>query len=83
MSTYDDGDRQTEVQIDKLNVPSGATVSAIVDGTIACELQVNRGRGRMVLRSSRGDTVPAVGKGSVAEIRYNGEVVVQGTFRRD
>jgi hypothetical protein len=81
VSTYDDGDRQMEVEIDKLNVPSGATVSAIVDGTIVCKLQVNRGR--LVLRSSRGDTVPAVGNGSVAEIRYNGEVVLQGTFRRD
>ena len=83
VSTYDDGERRMEVEIDKLSVPDGSTVSAIVDGNVVCELQVNRGRGRLVLRSSRGDTVPAVGGGGVAEIRYNGEVLLQGTFRRD
>ena len=83
VSTDDNRERRTEVEIDRLSVPSGAPVSVAIDGSVVCESQVNRGRGRRELRSSKGDTIPAVGSGSVAEIRYNGEMLLRGTFRRD
>jgi hypothetical protein len=80
---YDDGEKVMEVELQGVQVPDGAAVSAVVDGTAVCQVQVNRGYGRSLLSTARGETVPEVHSGSVAEIHYQEQALLEGTFKPD
>jgi hypothetical protein len=81
--TYDNGEKEMEIKLHGVNVPDGSTVSAVVDGIAIRELRVSRGYVRLFLATAQGDTVPNVRSGSITEIRYQGVVLLQGTFRPD
>ena len=83
MKVYDDGEREMKFKLYGLNVPDGSTVSAVVDGNAAFEVRVDRGQVRMFFSSARGDSIPIVRNGSVVQIRYGGETLLEGTFRPD
>ncbi|MBN2116795.1 MAG: hypothetical protein JW730_09500 [Anaerolineales bacterium] len=83
MKKYEDGEKQIEIEVHSVNVPDGSTVSAVIDGATVHEFRVNHGRARLLLSTSRGDRIPEVHNGSVAEIRFSGEVLLRGTFRPD
>jgi hypothetical protein len=80
---YDDGETRLEIKFYGVKVPDGAAVSVTFDGNFVCEVQVQRGRGRLELSAAPGQPVPGVTNGSVAEIQYNGEALLRGVFRPD
>ena len=80
---YDDGGKQIEIEVHGVNVPDGSAVSAVIDGVTVHEFRVDRGHARLFLSTAQGNTVPEVRNGSVAEIQFSGEVLLQGTFRPD
>ena len=83
MKKYDDGEKVIEIELHGVQVPDGAVVSAVVDGAAICQIQVNRGHGRSLLSTTRGETVPEVRNGSAAEIHYQEQALLKGTFRPD
>ncbi|MBN1978160.1 MAG: hypothetical protein JW918_12255 [Anaerolineae bacterium] len=83
MKRYDDGEKVIEVELHGFQVPDGAVVSAVVDGTAICQIQVNRGHGRSLLSTARGETVTDVRNGSAAEIHYQEQILAKGTFKPD
>ena len=83
IKAYDDGEKVMEIELHGVKVPNGVAVSAVVDNTAVCEAKVNQGRGRLLLSTVRGETVPEVNNGSVAEIHYLGKALMRGTFEPD
>lgn len=83
MKAYDDGEREMKIKLHGLNIPDGATVSAVVDGNAAFEVRVDRGQVRMFFSSSQGDSIPVVRNGSVVQIQYGSETLLEGAFRPD
>lgn len=83
ITEYDDGEKAMEIEFHGVSVPEGVIVSAVVDGTAICQIEVNRGHGRFLLRTARGETIPNVSSGSVAEIHYLGQALLEGTFETD
>ena len=83
MKKYDDGEKVMEVELHGVQAPEGAVISAVVDGVAVCQVQVNRGHGRSLLSTALGETVPEVRNGSVAEIHYQEQVLLKGTFKPD
>jgi hypothetical protein len=83
LKRYDDGEIQLEVEFFGAPVPDGAVVAVVIDGQVACQVEVRGGRVRQKLTSAEGHLFPEVRTGSVGEIQYNGEPVLRGTFKPD
>lgn len=83
MKKYEGGEKEFEIKVHGVNVPDGTTLSAVVDGATIREFRVSQGYARLFLSTAQGDPVPEVHSGSVAEIRFSGEILLQGTFRPD
>ncbi|MBN1148384.1 MAG: hypothetical protein JXA78_14085 [Anaerolineales bacterium] len=80
---YDDGESRLEIKFYGVKLPDGAAVSVTFDGNFVCQVQVQRGRGRLEASASSDQPVPDVTDGSVAEIQYNGQPLLRGVFRPD
>ncbi|HSM71335.1 MAG TPA: hypothetical protein VK851_07310 [Anaerolineales bacterium] len=63
--------------------PPGAQVSVAIDGRVKREVEVRRGFARIRISSADGEAIPTVQVGSTAEVRYMGEVLLEGTFKLD
>lgn len=83
MKAFDNGEKEMKIKLYGLGVPDGSTVSAVVDGNTAFEIRLDRGQARLFFSSARGDIIPAVRSGSLAQIRHGGETLLEGTFRPD
>ena len=83
IKTYDDDEKVMEIELHGVRIPNGTAVSAVVDDTAVCEVKVNQGHVRLLLSTARGETIPEVSNGSVAEIHYLGEAFLRGTFEPD
>lgn len=80
---YDDGSTVLEVKFLRLKVPDGAAVEVWVEGQRVGQAPARGGYGREVFTAGPGEALPAVGNGSPAELRYQGQVLARGTFRPD
>lgn len=80
---YEDGEKRMEIDLKGVKCPDGAKVSVAIDGRVEREVEVRRGFARVRLSSTEGETIPTVHSGSTAEIRYMGEVLLEGTFKLD
>ena len=83
LKRYDDGEAQLEVEFVGVPVPDGSVAAVVIDGQIACQVEVRRGRVRQRLSSTEGHVFSKVRNGSVGEIQYNGEPLLRGTFKPD
>lgn len=83
VKTYDDGEKVMEVELYSVKASNGIAVSVVVDNATICEVTLNQGRGRLLLSTAQGETIPQVSNGSVAEIHYLGEALLRGTFKPD
>lgn len=54
-----------------------------IDGRVEREVEVRRGFARIRISSADGEAIPTVQIGSTAEVRYMGEVLLEGTFKLD
>jgi hypothetical protein len=80
---YEDGEKRMEIDLKGVKCPDGARVSAVIDGRVAREVEVRRGYARVRMSSAEGELIPEVRNGSTAEIRYMGEILLEGTFKLD
>jgi hypothetical protein len=80
---YDDGEEKLEICFRGLPGPDGGLARVLINGEPVCEIQVREGQGRQVLSSTAGEAIPKVGSGSLAEIEYQGQIVLRGLFERD
>ena len=80
---YEFGEKKMEIDLRGIKVPNGDRVQAIIDGKIVRDVIIQRGSARMRYNSSDGEIIPEVQHGSKAEIRYMGELLLEGTFFRD
>jgi hypothetical protein len=74
---------EMEIELYGLKIPPGSAVSVVVDGSAICEVRTQGGYARLFLSTTRGETVPELQSGSVAEIHHMGAVLLQGTFKPD
>ena len=81
--TYADGEELLEIVFRGAKVPDGSAVSVVIDGKHVCDVEVRRGRGRLELSSLHGHEIPRVGSGDIAEIQFDGQSLLRGTFRPD
>ena len=79
---YEDDQKRMEIEIESIDAPVGSMVTAVIDGTPICDVTITR-RTRVTFSTRRGETVPDVGNGSVAEIHYRGQVLLKGVFVPD
>ena len=78
---YADGNRELEVEIEDVNLPSGTSLTATVNGTAVGQLILDiNGRGRLKLRTEDGQTVPVVNDGDSVNVRNGSTVLVAGVF---
>lgn len=80
---YDDGEQRMEIELKGVKAPDGARVAVVIDGRAEREVEVRRGFARVRLSSLEGESIPAVQNESNAEIRYMGEILLEGTFKPD
>jgi hypothetical protein len=80
---YEDGEKRMEIDLQGVKVPDGAQVSVVIDGRTARQVETRRGYARVRLSSVDGEIIPEVQIGSTAQIQYNGEVLLEGTFKPD
>lgn len=80
---YDNGEKHLEIDLHGLSVPDGAQAQAMIDGKIVQDITIQRGFAHMHYNSADGEIIPDVQHGSKAEIRYMGELLLEGTFFRD
>lgn len=80
---YDHGERKMEIDLRGIKIPNGDQVQAMIDGKIIRDVIIQRGFARMRYSSAEGEIIPEVQHGSKAEIRYKGELLLEGTFFRD
>lgn len=83
MKRYDDGTKEMKIKLHGVKIPDGSAASVVVDGSAICEVRMNRGYARLLVSTAQGELVPDVRSGSVAEIRYMGNVLLKGIFRPD
>ena len=83
IKTYADGEKRMEIDLYRLAVPDGAVVSAAIDGQVIYEVAVRGGFARIRASSLDGESIPEVQHGSKAQIHYQGEVLLEGTFMHD
>lgn len=57
-------------------------VDLVVNGRSVREIAIYNGRGRLKLESRKGDIVPEVVNGDQVELRWRGDPVMRGAFRR-
>jgi len=80
---FADGSAELKVQFSRTNLPEGATVSLLINGTKSGDFQVSKGRVYEKVNTQSGQTVPSVKSGDTAEIEYNGTVILSGSFYLD
>lgn len=80
---YEDGEKRMEIDLHGLKVPDGVQVSVVIDGRAVRQVDTRRGYARVRLSSAEGGEIPEVQIGSSVEIQYNGEVLLEGTFKPD
>lgn len=71
---------ELEVRVNQVNLPAGSQLAVIVDGTNVGSMSIDRGEGRLRLRTDNGQTVPPVIIGSTIAIRNGGANILTGTF---
>lgn len=72
--------REFEARINQLTLPSGTSLTFIVDGVTIGQTSVSGNEVRLRLRTDRGETVPVVTVGSTVQVQNNGTTVLSGTF---
>jgi hypothetical protein len=75
-----DASRVLEVRIENLGLPDRKNLDVVVNENFIGELKVERGTGKMQLRSFRGDRVPQVSPGAIIEIRQKEITLFSGVF---
>lgn len=80
---YEGGEKRMEIDLHGVKCPDGASVSVVIDGSPVREVEVRRGFARVRLSSAEGESIPTVRIGSTIEIRYLGEVLLEGSFKPD
>jgi len=80
---YADGSSELKLQFSRTNLPEGATVSLIINGTKTGDFEVSKGRVYKKINTQSGQTVPNVKEGDMAEVEYNGTVILSGSFYPD
>ena len=72
---------ELEVRLNQINLPTGTSLSVIVNGVATRNLVLQSGgEGRLRLRSDQGDIVPVVSAGSVIIIKNGAATIMTGTF---
>ncbi len=80
---HSNGEQRLQVKFYGVKVPDGASVALSIDGVAICEVVVHRGRGEAEFSRPVGEPATALGNDGVAEIQYNGQALLRGTFRPD
>lgn len=80
---YGDGEKRMEIDLRGIKIPNGERVQAMIDGNIVRDVTIQRGYARMRYNSVDGEIIPDVQHGSKAEIRYMGELLLEGAFIQD
>ena len=80
---YADGSSELKVQFSRTNIPDGASVELLINGTKTGDFEVFGGRVYKKVDTLSGQSVPNVRSGDKAEIQYNGTVILSGTFYPD
>ena len=80
---YADGTSELKLQFSRTNIPDGANVSLLINGTKTGDFQVSKGRVYKKINTQSGQTVPPVKAGDTAEVEYEGTVILSGTFYLD
>ena len=76
------GEREFEVEVEKVNLPAGTVLNVLVDGVKVGELQLAATlEAELELESERGASVPAVASASTVVVtNAQGQTVLSGTF---
>ncbi len=78
---YANGHRELEVEIEDVNLPSGTSLNALVDGnSVGNIILAADQRGRLKLRTEDGQTVPVTNDGSTVQVRNGSTVLVAGVL---
>lgn len=80
---YSDGNAELKLQFSGTNIPDGSSVNLHINGNIVKDYKVNKGRVYEKINTKSGATVPTVKAGDEAEVIYNGQTVLSGTFYPD
>ena len=78
-----DGSEEFCARFKKLVLPDGARVEIRLDGSMLGVAIIDSGAGRLEFAHEKGDTVPKVTDGQLAEVVHGSVVILAGVFRPD
>ncbi len=78
---YQSGNREIEVQVEDLTLPTGTVLTAFVDGASIGTLTVDiQQKARLKLRTEDGQSVPTTNDGSTVDVKNGTAVIVAGVL---
>ena len=80
---YSDGERKIEISLWGLKIEDGSMASLRLNGEEMCEVQIERGRGKLELTSKEIISITEVNNGDVLEVYNDGKVLLEGVFEPD
>lgn len=80
---YAHGSSELKLQFSRTNLPEGANVYLLISGIKTGDFVVSGGRVYKKVNTVSGETVQSLKAGDIAEIEYEGTVILSGTFYPD
>ena len=80
---HGDGSEELDARFRKLELPDGSSVEIRLDGAVLGCASISAGAGYLKLESVKGEAVPKVVAGQVAEVLLDGVVLLTGVFKPD
>lgn len=80
---YENGNQRFKVLISNFKLPDGEEVELVVSDKVITTLKIKKGSSQLDLKSEQGASVPEVKEGDIAELRYQGNIIVKGRFVQD
>ncbi len=78
---YQSGNREFEVEVEDLTLPTGTVLTAFVNGASIGTLTVDsQQKARLKLRTEDGQVVPTTNDGSTVDVKNGAAVIVAGVF---
>jgi hypothetical protein len=80
---YGNGNERFKILISNFKLPDGEEVELAISDKVIATLKIKKGSAQLDLKSEQGASVPEVIEGDLAEVRYQGNIIVKGRFAED
>ena len=77
---YDDGNLKMKIRLRDMGSENDGPVEVHINGSLAAELALTRGRGSLDFKTTRGELPPAASAGQLVKVQSAGRIIATGEF---